>query len=246
MKNASIEVLTTQNVTIKYEFAEIIQRIGAYILDLVFMNIIALVPFITVSIISSNVTTAYYLFFMPILIFYTLVLELFNNGQTLGKQILGIKVIRIDGSEPETMDYVVRWIFSPADYMLTFGIMATVLIKISKNHQRLGDIVGGTSVIRIKPSHKLTLSNLLSIGDNYKNYVVKYPEVRRYSEEQVILIKTTLDRYVKTPNIAHTRALLKLVRKVTVNIIPEKELKTNNMRVEFLKTVISDYVILTR
>jgi uncharacterized RDD family membrane protein YckC len=246
MKQGYVEVLTTQNVTIKYEFAEIFQRIASYIVDLIVMSITALVIYFGVTLISGNMVSAYYIFFLPIILFYTLIFELFNNGQTLGKKALGIKVMRIDGSEPEVMDYIVRWIFSPADYILSLGILATVMIKITKNHQRLGDIVAGTTVIRIKPSRLLKLENLISIGENIENYEISYPEVRKYNEEQLIIIKRTIDRYIGNPNLAHSKALIKLVNKLIQNIDPKQQLTSNELRINFLKTVINDYVMLTR
>jgi len=173
-------------------------------------------------------------------------MEMFVNGQTIAKKNIGLKVIRVDGTEPSAMDYVVRSVFSPLDNILSLGFLSAVFVKITKNNQRIGDIVAGTTVVKIKPKNNFKLNNLLSIGEKYNDYEITYPEVRRFSEEQMIAIKNVLDRVTNNQNEANVKLLFKTIRQVEKTITPIRELKGQKMRIEFLRNVLNDYVISTR
>lgn len=43
--------------------------------------------------------------------FYTLVLEVLTNGQSIGKKITGIAVIKLNGNALELNDYLIRWAY---------------------------------------------------------------------------------------------------------------------------------------
>ena len=43
--------------------------------------------------------------------FYDFLCEIFLNGQSIGKKILKIKVVKIDGTQPGLGSYFLRWIY---------------------------------------------------------------------------------------------------------------------------------------
>ncbi|MFO0948295.1 MAG: RDD family protein [Planctomycetota bacterium] len=74
---------------------------------------------------------------------YFFTLELFLRGQTLGKRIMGIRVVKEDGFSLDPLSIFVRNIFRLADQMPVLWIVPVL----SKRSQRFGDMVGGTVVV---------------------------------------------------------------------------------------------------
>ena len=69
-------------------------------------------------------------------------------GQTLGKMALGIKVIReSDGRAPGTRAAVLRTLMRIVDSIGSY-LVAFVVALVSDKHQRLGDMVAKTLVVR--------------------------------------------------------------------------------------------------
>ena len=53
-------------------------------------------------------------FYLPV-VFYSLLFETFLDGQTIGKRIMKIKVVKIDGYQAKVSDYLTRWFFRIID-----------------------------------------------------------------------------------------------------------------------------------
>jgi uncharacterized RDD family membrane protein YckC len=69
-----------------------------------------------------------------------------SRGQTLGKMAMKIKVVSIEG--PLTPGKVaVRTILRVIDGFFFYAV-AVVVIAVSKNQQRIGDMAAGTTVVR--------------------------------------------------------------------------------------------------
>jgi uncharacterized RDD family membrane protein YckC len=70
------------------------------------------------------------------------------NGQTPGKRFAGIRVIRIGGAPLDAQAACVRNLLAVADFLPTFHLLGAILILLTTNRQRLGDLAAGTIVIR--------------------------------------------------------------------------------------------------
>ena len=70
-----------------------------------------------------------------------------HGGSTPGMRRLGLRIVRIDGGEPGLRDYFVRWLLMVVDGMF-LGLVGAVLIVVTPRHQRLGDLVARTLVVR--------------------------------------------------------------------------------------------------
>ena len=82
-------------------------------------------------------------------VFYSLACELFMNGQTLGKLIFKIKVVKFDGSEVKLSDCMIRWVMRLIDVWITFGMVGVPFTIFSKHSQRVGDMLAKTTVIKL-------------------------------------------------------------------------------------------------
>jgi uncharacterized RDD family membrane protein YckC len=237
-----IEITTTQNITIHYELASIFERIVAFTIDLIILSLSSLILFALASAIFPMAEEILiYLTLLPIIVFYSLFLELFNNGQSLGKMALKLRVIRIDGEKTNFLDYLMRWMFRILDIYGSFGGIAFLGVISSTNNQRTGDLLANTVVVSLRKDNRMKLDNLLKLNNQTK-YIPVYPDVLKFDEETMLIVKEVLKKQIKHPNVAHKKAFDLLVEKIT----QELNLKTPKNKVEFLKTLLKDYILLTR
>ena len=239
MKN--IEINTTQNVVIEYKASTLIERILAYFLDLVIIWATIGILYVFVAAATHSGQAAFYSVFLPISVFYHLIWEMFNNGQSPGKMALGIRVVKINGEEIGFYDYFMRWAFRLIDITVSAGTIAALTIASSPRSQRIGDFLADTAVIKITNSNRLSLERIMQLN-SLENHVATYPEITQLSEEEMLLIKETTVRYAKYPTEGHKKAISALVKKIEDDL----EIKAQGDKLEFLNTLIKDYVALTR
>ena len=236
----TIDITTTQKVTIEYELAALRDRIIANLMD----QLILIVGLLVISLLLYGAFGEFVilLLIIPIYVFYTPVSEILLDGQTLGKRIVGIKVVKLTGSEPSNMDYLIRWVFRMVDVYLSAGIISAMLVSSSPKAQRLGGIASNTILIKVKFNARFRLSDIEKIS-SLENYEPQYVEVKRLNEEDMLLIKSVITRVTRYNNLAHQQLLQELVDNLTHQL--ELNTKPRN-NVEFLKTLIRDYIVLTR
>lgn len=241
----TIDITTTQNVTIQYELADLKDRFFAWIIDVVIFTVgLLLLFFLAVSVVKNERTGIYfmYLIVLPIILFYTLVSEILMDGQTIGKKALKLRVVKLNGRQPSLSDYLFRWAFRGLDIYFSLGALGAVLVSSSARAQRMGDLVSNTVVVRTQPQMNFKLSDILRIN-TLSDYQPKYPEVKKFSEDDMLLVKQTIERARRYPNDAHKQAVQLLVQKLSEQMGIEPP-KTDLMG--FLRTLVSDYIVLTR
>lgn len=77
---------------------------------------------------------------------YFVVLEKIMHG-TFGKQMLGLKVISMDGSSISFVQVLKRRLSDFIDFWWCLGLVGIILVKNTQYHQRLGDIWAKTIVV---------------------------------------------------------------------------------------------------
>jgi uncharacterized RDD family membrane protein YckC len=70
-------------------------------------------------------------------------------GATVGKWVLGLRVVRTDGRQPGLWKGLVRNVLRLVDGLPAFSILGVLLIQRSTERARFGDRVAGTRVIRV-------------------------------------------------------------------------------------------------
>lgn len=241
----TIEVKTTQNVTLEYELADLRDRAAAFLLDQMILALSILLlsaVFFGWLDLKGTVATVFSFIVFGIYLFYSLAMETLNNGQTVGKMAMRIQVIKTVGGQAQFADYAARWVFRLVDIFFTLGTIASILVTSSASGQRIGDIVANTAVIKKNAKYNLVLSDLLTIRSQ-ESYKPVYAQARQLEESHVLLIKRTLERHREFQNVAHRQAVELLARQVKSMISVTAHGEND---VEFLKTILNDYVVLTR
>ncbi len=247
----TIEITTTQNVTIEYELAFLRERVLAWLLDIVILGLgyllllLLLRPVISGIFGDEGLDPAIVFFLLPLLLYflYNTFFEIWNVGQTPGKKTLNIKVVRLDGKDPEWSDVVLRALLQLVDWIFSAGVVGSLLIKTTDKSQRFGDMAANTTVIKLYGSRfTFRLEDILNIS-SLNRYQPVFPQVRNLSENDMIFIKRVLGRYQNYPNAAHEEVVETLVTHLLPLIGLEKRPAND---VEFLKTLLRDYIVLTR
>jgi len=244
---AKIDVTTTQNVTIQYETAGFLWRFIAWLIDssvlAVFFMMIVYVLF-SFNLIKDTESAYIVIGGISFLVkyLYSLIIEIATNGQSIGKKIVGIMVIKLNGNALNTNDYLIRWAYRTVDFGMTAFSIGTISILMSEKNQRLGDMIANTTVIKLKPDRIVTLDDLQNLPDK-EDYEPKYPQVTRYNDEEMLALKNLLVRYQQYQNNTYADILHNTVKNVKEQMNVE-EIKIDD--VTFLREIISEYVILTR
>ncbi|QLE01592.1 RDD family protein [Galbibacter sp. BG1] len=239
---SELQINTTQNVNITFTAASVGERILAYGIDFL-IKIAYAVTFgylifkvgglwDTVSALDSWSQAAVIILFLSPVFFYTLTLESLLEGQTIGKRVVKIKVIKIDGYQASFSDYLVRWFFRIIDIDIMSGIIGLISIVVSNKSQRLGDITAGTSVITLKDKVTINHTILENLGKDYKP---TYPDVIRLSDNDARIIKETYETARKTSDYKTMLKLKKKIEEVTGIVSIHDNSHT------FVKTVLRDY-----
>ncbi len=245
----TIDITTTQNVTIEYELASLRDRFFAFFIDGMIIGVLYIILLLGLIPMLERVTDldgiiVRFITLLPIGLYlvYHFLSELWGDGQSLGKKALGIKVVRADGKEANSADYLLRAIFHILETLLSFGIVAALLMSASAKSQRLGDMTANTVVIRVRQSMRFNLDDILKIS-SIKDYEPAYPEVKQLSEKDMLLIKSIISRYLKYENEAHQKIVLDLVNQLRERLDITEQPRDS---IGFLKTLIRDYIVLTR
>lgn len=77
-------------------------------------------------------------------------IETLTRGYSLGKWVLGIRVVRDDGGAIGFRHALIRAMLGVGEIWLTTGIVALISSLASPNGKRLGDALAGTYVLRVR------------------------------------------------------------------------------------------------
>jgi uncharacterized RDD family membrane protein YckC len=235
----SIDILTGQYVTIKYEPAGILRRGVALIIDFIVISLYAYI--MLYSLIRTDIITLFpekiryfslFIIWMPV-IGYHFLFESLMNGQTTGKIIAGTRVTNLDGSTPGLTSYFLRWILLPVDLFPSGMGVGGLFIAFSKNHQRLGDMAGGTIVVRNAKPPELDLDkDFMEFSDDYKP---SFTQAELLSDGQVRFISHILN------DPRNKRAITSSIRSLSLKV--KEILKVDSALDDrtFLATIVRDY-----
>lgn len=161
----AVRIVTPEQVTITLPLAGVGTRMLAALLDALIVvgailgtiiavlfldGIVALQPH---GISAASVLGAFTLLFIFGFIFaYYAGLELLWDGQTVGKRALKLRVLRDDGTPVDAASVLARTVVRLVDFLPVGYLVGLVAMIADGRARRLGDIVGGTIVLRERDS----------------------------------------------------------------------------------------------
>lgn len=243
---SELSINTTQNVTINFTAASIGHRILAFGIDLLIMSAYLTTVYLFLyyagileiiqGLDSWSQMAVQSMIILPVM-FYSLVFETFFEGQSLGKKLVRIKVVKIEGYQASFGDYLIRWLFRLIDIVISSGVIGFISIIMNQKAQRLGDMAAGTSVITLRNNVTISSTILEEINEDYKPI---YPLVIKLSDNDVRIIK---ENFIKAKNVNDTDLLARLTDKIE-SVTGIKNQSGNH--VDFINTIMKDYNFYTQ
>ncbi len=255
-----IQIETPFNIDLEFEIAEAHKRLFAYLIDFAILLLFFMsmkyfyyggFNLSSTESLKSHVGLDILTISLPMLL-YSLVCEVMMHGQTIGKKILNIRVLSLDGGEPSLSQYTIRWMFKVFEWPFFFGytffslqnvmayiiitgfwgVVVLIFIAVSKKNQRLGDIAANTVVVNTQSPFSVNDTVFMQI--NEKNYVVTFPEVFKLSDRDINTIKNVVNLYHKEYNTETCDRLALKVQEVL-------QIQSNMYSINFLETLLADY-----
>ncbi len=248
-----IQISTPFNIDIAFEIAPFHKRLFAYLIDFTIL-VLYMLSVLYVLYGGFRVDEGSYGLLLIILILpmlsYTMLSELWMNGQTIGKKIFKIKVVSLDGGEPTLGQYALRWFmrFYEWAFIIFFlfwgngaygilwliigGITSIIIISISPKSQRLGDIVAGTAVV--ETASELTVDDTIFMHVAQTDYKVKFPEVMRLSDRDINTIKNVINQAKKTNT-------YDMCNRIAIKVQDVLKVPTDMYALDFLQKIMEDY-----
>jgi uncharacterized RDD family membrane protein YckC len=224
----AIKVPTNFNIELEFEIPEFYRRMIALLIDIIIE--ILYFRLILVEIMNSmsrnsdpwdtdeqfNLNAIGLLLFLPIMI-YHVVFEIIMNGQSIGKRIMGLRIVDEKGGKASISQFLIRWLLRISDVwmvvlliiilrmaetggrgenvfilLLALGFLITdiVLVVSSKKGQRIGDILAHTILIRINTRTSIEETVFQEVADNY---VPSFPQIMQLSDKDINAIKSILE-----------------------------------------------------
>lgn len=239
---SELSINTTQNVAINFSAASVGDRMLGFLLDTLIKIAYGIVIYFVVfywmglnSLLEDmdmwSQMAVQTVFYLPI-VFYSLVLESMFEGQTIGKRIMKMRVIKLDGYQAGFGDYFIRWIMRIIDNGIGGGIIGLITMLVNSKVQRLGDMAAGTAVITMKNNISINHTILQEIREDY---TPTYPLVIKLTDNDMRIIKETYESSLRTADFDMIRKLQDKIESVT----GIKSLANN--ATGFVDTVIKDY-----
>ena len=161
MQHETITVQTPEYVEIEYELAGIGSRALACLVDTVVQAVLT-AALIALGMYLFSVTSLYGpgnpLGIVPMIILgatgtvafvaYWIVVEMVTDGQSIGKRMAGLRVIRDDGTPISFWDSAIRNLVRLIDFLPASYFIGIISVWVSGRCKRLGDYAAGTVVVK--------------------------------------------------------------------------------------------------
>ncbi len=154
-------IVTPEAVLLDFPLAGLGSRVMARLVDVACVGAMFYVLLIAIVTFGVEASPTLAIIIVVVSVFavvfvYPTVMEAFGRGRTLGKRVLGLRVVTVAGGPVTLRAAATRAMLDLVDvYFSTGGIgMATMIL--SPSNQRLGDLAAGTIVIRERVGHTTT------------------------------------------------------------------------------------------
>lgn len=262
-----VKINTNFNIDIEFEPAAFHRRLLAWFIDVIvqLFYLIMAIRFYrwlqsSFSSVGSDQYTLWAIGLVLILPFltYHLFMEVSLDGQSIGKKIMGLKVISDHCGRPSLSQYIIRWLMRTSDYailllvvmlpyasfygaIIYWGMTGTIALLIldlvlvnAGKQQRLGDILAHTLLVSTQQKETIDDTIFLEVHENYQPM---FPQVLQLSDKDLNALKSILDTSRRRDDMmlaAMAAEKIKKHLKIETELTPE----------EFLETLLKDYNVL--
>ncbi|CAN7558692.1 RDD family protein [Rossellomorea sp. LjRoot5] len=217
MHEEQVDIRTPEYVSLKFQPAGLGSRAAALMIDQIILTIIniLIVVLLFFALADDNLKlnmfdfNSVFLGFFLITIFvinwgYFFALEYFWGGKTVGKRMLGIRVIQENGHSVTLLSCFIRNLMRIIDMLPVSYFLGMIMIFLHSKHKRLGDIVAGTIVVherrvKGKKKEKAIEKEIRERGLRQENLSVEEWTLKQLGTKEWNLVRTYANRFLQLP-----------------------------------------------
>ncbi len=251
-----VKIVTPEQVELQFELAGIGSRFLAAVVDSLYLCLYAILftiigAFITVTI-SATVGKNQYVMYIVAAIFivlyfvlvagYYIYYEYNRNGQTPGKKMIGLRVIRDSGHPIDFRSALLRNLMRIVDSLPSGYAIGLVSILISPQCQRVGDYVAGTLVVKEGRFNEAPVSNIIANAASVPTIELPLeilPYIGSLSKDDYRALQHFIDR---STSISH-EMVDKFAVSILENLMPKLHMATlpSEDKLAFIKAICKEW-----
>ena len=255
----AIKVPTNFNIELEFEVPEFFKRLLALVIDMVvqyFYIRIAIEIYKSIGSADDPIGGIALTLFLPVMT-YHLILEITLNGQSIGKKVMGLRVVDEMGGKPSISQFLIRWLLRVSDLwivillILVFSLLAggnseqlfivllglaflttdIVLVVASPKGQRIGDLLAKTIIISVRTKGNIEETVFQEVADNY---VPSYHQIMQLSDKDINAIKSILET-------ARKKGDYNMAEAAAAKIKSHLKIESDMPAFDFLDVLLKDY-----
>lgn len=175
----AVGIVTPEAVPLQFAEANVGSRAVGFFIDAILIGLLLGVINTAIGFLfSDNATgvpewlaiTALVVVNFLILFGYPIAFETMMRGRSPGKAAMGLRVVTVEGAPERFRHAAIRAALGLVDFLLTSGVAAVLATLLSKRHQRLGDMVAGTVVLRERTASGPSRVATFAVPDGAESY----------------------------------------------------------------------------
>src|SRR5579872_4803683 len=206
----SVTVRTPESIAFSYELAGLGSRFLAVAVDFVIQVTLVLLIFWGISLaappagvpsrsemhLSESIAIAIVVAIVFLVFFgYFILFEALWNGQTPGKKLLGLRVVRDGGHPVDFGASAIRNLVRVGEASLGFYLISAIAATLSKENKRLGDLAAGTIVVR--DARPATLETIVAQSEARAGRIQALTQEEHALIDRFVSRRASLDRHVR-------------------------------------------------
>ncbi|GAF63169.1 hypothetical protein BTS2_0060 [Bacillus sp. TS-2] len=242
MNQEQLDIKTPEYVSIQFQLAGLGSRSIAFVIDQLILTIFSIVfsiVYLNIIMRLDSLLVFMDVFstpFMILLLFlfvvnqgYYIIYEYVSGGKTIGKKIIGIRVMQENGHSITFLSSLIRNLLRFVDSLPAAYLVGLLCIFFHSKHKRLGDIVGGTIVVHERRTKKKKKS--LTDKEIEKRNLATYPfqgdeyALSSINEKEWKMLKIYTDRFHKLDLYKRSQ----LTDRLSDALFPKLNISTSNL-----------------
>jgi len=244
-------VETPENIRFGYDVADIGSRFLAILIDTLIQGVLYMLLFVAIIFVVNQLTafplpetaTTILAVLLILTVFmiqfgYFWFLEIVMAGQTPGKRLFRLRVVKDNGYPLSTVDSTIRNVVRIIDFFPLFYGVGVITMFTNRRAKRLGDFAAGTLVVKMRD--EVRLSDIKVAPKETKQAAPLYADgAERLEESDISLIESFLQRRTNFTNKDELAVQMadSLGRKMGRTEIPTQP----DAAVKFLQQTVNEY-----
>ena len=151
----SDEILIGEGVVLDARPASFATRAVGAVIDVVALSVVGIALAVVMATAGQDLdpaasAAAFITLVVLVLVIIPVAVEALTRGRSLGKLVMGLRVVRDDGGPIRVRHAIIRALTGVLELWLTAGAVALIASVVNAQGKRLGDLLAGTYAVRVR------------------------------------------------------------------------------------------------